>query len=289
MISATIKLFLPKGDSKSIRTAEISNWSGKAVAAPRTELDELLVRGELDKAGIYFLLGSDPPTNKPRAYIGEAEIIRDRLKKQNKNDWDWISAIVFVSKDENLTKAHVRYLEGKLIEEATKVGRFLLENGQASGSKLPESDREDMEVFLARIRQLLPVLGTDLLVPLAQPMPGPPGSTVLYCRAKGAEATGQRTPNGFVIFQGSLAVLHERPAAAQSHPFVLRVRKELMDNGTLVERNGFLVFTKNSEFSSPSTAAAVVQGGGANGLLMWKTKDGKTLKELDEWGSQWPQ
>jgi hypothetical protein len=75
--SATIKLFLPLGDAKSLRTAEISNWTGKAVAAPRTELDALLAREELDKAGVYILIGSDPLTNAPRAYIGEAENVRE--------------------------------------------------------------------------------------------------------------------------------------------------------------------------------------------------------------------
>jgi hypothetical protein len=100
MTSATIKLFLPRGDAKSLRTAEISNWTGKAVAAPRTELDELLTREELEKAGVYILIGNDPLTNAARAYIGEAEIIRDRLK-QHKTKEFWVSAIVFVSKDEN--------------------------------------------------------------------------------------------------------------------------------------------------------------------------------------------
>ena len=168
MTSATIKLFLPRGDAKSLRTAEISNWTGKAVAAPRTELDELLSREELDKAGVYILIGSDPATNAPRAYIGEAEVIRERLKQHKTREF-WFSAIVFVSKDENLTKAHVRYLESRLLAEAAQVGRFTLEQNQAGGSRLPESDREDMEVFLARIRQLLPVLGSDILAPIAQP------------------------------------------------------------------------------------------------------------------------
>src|SRR6266487_4252675 len=170
MNTATIKLFLPRGDAKSLRTAEISNWTGKAIAAPRTELDDLLAREELDKAGVYILTGSDPLANTPRAYIGEAEVIRDRLK-QHKTKEFWISAIVFVSKDENLTKAHVRYLESKLLNEATQVGRFTLEQNQAGGSKLPESDREDMEVFLSRIRQLLPVLGSELFVPIAPQQP----------------------------------------------------------------------------------------------------------------------
>src|SRR5258706_1041454 len=97
MTSATIKLFLPRGDAKCLRTAEISNWSGKAVAAPRTEMDELLQREELDKPGVYILSGTDPTTGSPRAYIGEAEVIRERLKQHRTKEF-WISAIVFVSK-----------------------------------------------------------------------------------------------------------------------------------------------------------------------------------------------
>ncbi len=280
MTSATIKLFLPRGDAKSLRTAEISNWTGKAVAAPRTELDDLLAREELDKAGVYILIGSDPLTNQPRAYIGEAEVIRDRLK-QHKTKEFWVSAIVFVSKDENLTKAHVRYLESRLLAEAREVNRFALEQNEAGGSRLPESDREDMEVFLARIRQLLPVLGSDILAPIAQPAATAQPGGELFCSNKGAEARGQRTTDGFVVFRGSTAVLKQRPSA-ETYPYVVAQRKQLIADGTLTERGGFLVFTKDIEFSSPSAAAAVIHGGSANGLLAWKTRDGKSLKQLDE-------
>lgn len=279
MTSATIKLFLPRGDAKSLRTAEISNWTGKAIAAPRTELDDLLAREELDKAGVYILIGSDPVTNAPRAYIGEAEIIRDRLRQHRTKEF-WVSAIVFVSKDENLTKAHVRYLESRLLTEAAQVKRFMLEQNQAGGSKLPESEREDMEVFLARIRQLLPVLGSDILAPIAQFAAEAQPGGVLFCRIKGAEARGQRTANGFVVFHGSTAVLEERPSA-ESYPYVMAQRRQLIADGALVEENGFLVFTKDAEFSSPSAAAVVVHGGSANGLTVWKIEGGKSLKDLD--------
>jgi len=280
MTSATNKLFLPRGDAKSLRTAEISNWTGKAVAAPRTEIDELLAREELDKAGVYILIGNDPLTNAPRAYIGEAEVIRERLK-QHKTKEFWVSAIVFVSKDENLTKAHVRYLESRLLAEAAKVNRFTLEQNQAGGAKLPESDREDMEVFLARIRQLLPVLGSDILAPIAQPAAKAQPGGVLYCRIRGAEGRGQRTVNGFVIFRGSTAVLEERPSA-ENYPYVMAQRRQLIAEGVLTEKDGFLVFTRDAEFSSPSAAAAVIHGGSANGLIAWKTEGGKSLKQLDE-------
>jgi hypothetical protein len=138
-----------------------------------------------------------------------------------------------------------------------------------------------MEVFLSRIRQLLPVLGSDILAPIAQPAGRPQPGGVLFCRIKGAEARGERTANGFVIFHGSTAVLEERPSA-ESYPYVIAQRKQLIANGTLIEKDGFLVLTKDAEFSSPSAAAVVVHGGNANGLTAWKTKDGKSIKQLDE-------
>jgi hypothetical protein len=280
MTSATIKLFLPRGDAKSLRTAEISNWSGKAISAPRTELDDLLARDELDKAGVYILVGSDPVTNAARAYIGEAEVIRERLKQHKAKEF-WVNAIVFTSKDENLTKAHVRYLENRLLAEATVVGRFLLEQNQAGGSRLPESDREDMEVYLARIRQLLPVLGSDILTPIAEPATKAQPGGVLFCRMKGAEARGQRSSNGFVVFAGSTAVLEERPSA-EKYPYMKVKRKQLIADQTLVEKDGYLTFTRDAEFSSPSAAAVVVHGGAANGLTAWVSEAGMTLKQLDE-------
>ena len=280
MNSATIKLYLPRGDAKSLRTAEIINWTGFAIAAPRTELDELLQRDELARAGVYILTGTDPLTGSPRAYIGEAEVIRDRLK-QHKSKEFWISAIVFVSKDDNLTKSHVRYLESRLLSNATEVARFTLEQNQATGSRLPESDRADMEVFLSRIRQLLPVLGSDLLTHIAQPTAKPQPGGMLFCRMKGAEGRGQRTADGFVIVRGSTAVLEERPST-ESYPYVTAQRKKLIADGTLIQKDGFLEFTKDAEFSSPSAAAVVIHGGSANGLTAWKNKDGTSLKQLDE-------
>ena len=169
----------------------------------------------------------------------------------------------------------------RLLAEAAQIGRFTLEQNQAGGSKLPESDREDMEVFLARIRQLLPVLGSDILAPIAQPAATAQPGGVLFCRVKGAEARGQRTANGFVVFRGSSAVLERRPSA-ENYPYLVAQRKQLIADGTLVEKGGFLVFTKDAEFSSPSAAAVVVHGGSANGLIVWKTKDGESLKQLDE-------
>jgi len=280
MTSATIKLFLPYGDARRLRVGEVSNWTGKALAAPRTELDDLLARDEMESSGVYFLLGVNPDTGDNLAYVGEAEIIRDRLKQHKAKDF-WTSVVVFVSKDENLTKAHIRYLENRLLQEAKAVGRYALENANTSNSKLPESDREDMEVYLSRIRQVLPVLGSDLLSPIAGATKPAKQQPLLICKIKNAIATGRRTEGGFVVFAKSTAVLSVRPSAENQYPNTIALRQRLIQDKTLVEQDGVYVFTKDVEFTSPSAAAAVIHGGSANGLTAWKDKSGKSLKELE--------
>ena len=190
MPTATIKLFLVHGDPKRLRTAELSNWTGKSVSGPRTEFEGVLAREESEKSGVYFLTGTDPETGKPAIYIGEAECVRDRIRNHNDKDF-WNQITFFVSKDENLTKAHIRHLEGKLLEAAKSAGRAVVTNTQSSGSKLPESDRGEMEVFLEKINQLLPVLGVDLLVPMAgSTTSDAPTSKLLTVRDQGTEGHG---------------------------------------------------------------------------------------------------
>jgi hypothetical protein len=250
------------------------------VSAPRTEFEGVLAREESEKSGIYFLTGTDPETGKPAIYIGEAECIRDRIKNHNDKDF-WNQVTFFVSKDENLTKGHIRYLEGKLLELGKSAGRAVVTNGQASGSKLPESDRGEMEVFLEKINQLLPVLGIDLLVPMAGATThDAPTSKLLYCEIKGLKATGFRSANGFLVQKGSEAVASERPSS-EKWPWTRNLRQKLKDDGVLSEKGDRLLFTKDIEFASPSAAAAVIHGGHANGLTAWKDANGHTLKELE--------
>jgi hypothetical protein len=279
MASATIKIFLVHGDPKRLRTAELSNWTGKAVAGPRSEFEGVIGREESGSSGVYFLTGNDPESGKPAIYVGEAENIRDRVKAHLEKDF-WNQIVYFMSKDENLTKAHIRYLEGKLIEQARQANRALVINGQSSGAKLPESDREDMEVFLEKIYQLLPVLGVELLVAAAGKAATDAEKEMLYCEIKGLKAKGRLTPNGFLVLKGSQAVLKER-ASSQKYPWPVNMRQRLKDEGVLSVSKDHLAFTRDEEFSSPSAAAAVVHGGHANGLTAWKNKQGRTLKEIE--------
>ena len=279
MPSATIKIYLPHGDPKRLRTGEISNWSGKAVAGPRTELDQLLKREEATNVGIYLLTGIDPISGGPAVYIGEAESIQSRLKQHIEKDF-WNHVVYFTSKDENLTKSHIRYLEGRVIELAKLAGRASLTNSQATTSKLPESDRADMEIFLEKIEQLLPALGVEVLVPIAAAPQSKEEARLLFCEISGLKATGHLTPNGIVVLAGSQAAAKLRPSA-KDYPWVTNAREQLMNDGILATEDGYLVFEKNQEFSSPSAAAAVIHGGTANGRTAWKDSAGITLKQLE--------
>ncbi len=277
MATATIRMFLAFGDPTRLRTAEVSNWTGKAVAGPRSEFDSLLEREESQRSGVYLLAGIDPESGRQAIYVGEAECIHARIKSHLDKDF-WNRVVFVVSKDENLTKAHIRYLEGRLIDLARAAGKAIVTNGQSSGARLPESDREDMEVFLEKICQLLPVLGVDLLVSAARPITE--GRVIMTCEIKGLIARGYRTPNGFIVLRNSEAVAEER-ASVEKWPWPRNMRTALKENGSLTARGDRLVFSQDVEFSSPSAAAAVIHGGHANGLISWKTSDGKTLKKLE--------
>lgn len=279
MPSATIKIYLPHGDPKRLRTGEISNWSGKAVAGPRTEIDQLLKRDEAANVGIYLLTGIDPLSGEPAVYIGEAESIQSRLKQHVDKDF-WNHVVFFTSKDENLTKSHIRYLEGRVIELAKLAGRANLTNSQATTSRLPESDRADMEIFLEKVEQLLPALGVEVLVPISVPPESKDEARVLLCEISGLKATGHLTPNGIVVLANSQAALNLRPSA-KDYPWVVNARDQLLKDGTLTQAQGYLLFTKAHEFTSPSAAAAVIHGGTANGRTAWKDATGKTLKQLE--------
>ncbi|MGM0587275.1 MAG: GIY-YIG nuclease family protein [Bacteroidota bacterium] len=272
---ATIKIYLVNGDPQGLRTAELSNWTGKAIAAPRTALDELQNRCELQKTGIYFLTGLDDETGDPAIYIGEAEQVGKRLKHHRDKDF-WNAVTVFVSKDRNLTKSHIRYLEGELISSAEEVGRAQVMNNANSGARLPEPDEADMKVYLDNVLQLLPILGLNHFTPVIDQTSE--DEVELICTIKGLEAKGKRVANGFVVFEGSQAVYENRPSI---HPSIAKHRDELIKKGILGDVGNHYRFTKDFEFGSPSRAASIVRGGNSNGLKVWKTEDGISLKNID--------
>ena len=276
----SIKLFLTTGNPTGLRTAEISNWSGKALAAPRTALNELRQREETKGAGVYLLTGISADSSEPILYIGESECVADRLKQHaDKGDKEfWVHTLVFVSKDDNLSKAHVRYLESRLISIAQQNLQIQLENRSQSSTKLSEADSAEMEGFLQRILQLLPVLGVYFFSnPELMLQRGKDKPEVLNGATAGAMARGFRTDDGFLILKGSTVTKEARPSCS---PSIIKHRDFLLKKGILAEEGEFLVFTQDFETISPGMAGSIIAGGSMNGLVFWKDSKGKTLKEL---------
>jgi len=115
----TIRIFLADGEPTGILLAEISNWTGKVLVAPRSQLDQLSKREEVRRTGVYLLAGSDPDDpSRALAHVGEGDNVLKRLLRHHKNEAKdfWERTVVIVSKDENLTKSHVRNLETRLIK-----------------------------------------------------------------------------------------------------------------------------------------------------------------------------
>lgn len=161
------------------------------------------------------------------------------------------------------------------------MGRFELENAQSSGSHLPESDAADMDVFLFRMEQLLPILGQEFLMPLVKNEVKAKKADLLYCEIKNLKANGRQTDSGFVVLKGSEAVLKERPST-QKYQYAANLRASLIEERIIEEKSDRWVFLSDYEFSSPSAAAAVVHGGQANGLTSWKDSKEVSLKQKEE-------
>ncbi|MDF3031633.1 MAG: hypothetical protein K0R03_2191 [Moraxellaceae bacterium] len=279
----SLRLFLVDGTPHGLLTAEIMNWTGHVLTGPRSKLAELVQRPECARTGIYFLIGPDPEDSlRTRVYIGESDDVAKRLKQHNRPEEQggkdfWERVCLVTSKDQNLTKAHVKYLESLLISIAAQVGRCVVANGTAHEYiALPESDRADMAFFLEQIRTVLPVLGFDFLREIAKPsvptvsaaaplvMQSP--QFVLQMPKYGLKARAQEVDGEFLVLKGSQARSQwvGIPGGYQG------LFNRLLADGVLVTGGGeHLQFKDDYAFASPSAAAAVIHGRQTNGRTTW--------------------
>ena len=274
----TIKIFLIDGDPNGRMSCELSNWSGKAYKIPRIKVKDCTDRDELASTGVYLLFGKDEE-GKDLVYIGEAELILKRLTQHlNQKDF-WNETIVFISKDENLNKAHIKYLENRLHEIALAAKRYKVENSTIpTQSSISESDRAEMEEFLDNIKMLVNTLGHKVFDEKRDFRPIQRQETFFIKAVRGADGQGEPTSDGFVVFRGSKAAAS---IVNSMTPSFIKLRQRLIDEHVLLDKGEFYEFTDDYIFSSPSTAAVMVMGRNANGLTEWKQKDGVMLKDFE--------
>lgn len=273
----TIQLFLVDGAPNGLIIASIHGWTGSVLLASQSTFGRLRARPESDRTGIYILFGPDPnDVLSMRAYIGEADCVKERINQSAESRGFWETAVVITTSDEALTKGHVRYLEARLIELATEAGRVILDNGQtpnANKKRLPEADRANMEAFLSNLRVILPVVGVDLLKPKPNATVGDPtfgAAPHFEIRHKsGVKATGIEEDGEFVVLAGSQALRNAGRAGTNSYG---ELKQELIAKGVLAAGDNDQVyrFTCAHAFKSPSAAAAVILDRNSNGRREWK-------------------
>lgn len=274
----TIKIFLIDGDPNGRMSCELSNWSGKAYKIPRIKIKDCTDRYDLTSTGVYLLFGKDDDS-KDQVYIGEAESILKRLNQQLTQKDFWNEAIVFISKDENLNKAHIKYIENRLHVIAKTANRYKVDNSIIpTQSSISESDRAEMEEFIEYIKMLVNTLGHKVFDEKREFKPKQKQETFYIKAARGAHGQGEPTSEGFLVFKNSKAAA---TIVNSMTPNLITYRQKLIDEKVLVDKGDFFEFSDDYIFSSPSKAAVIVMGRNANGLTEWKNKDGKTLKEFE--------
>jgi predicted GIY-YIG superfamily endonuclease len=286
MNGKTIRIFLADGEPTGILLAEISNWTGKVIVAPRSQLDQLSKREEVRRTGVYLLVGPDPDdSSRQLVYIGETDNVLKRLLSHNRKEAKdfWERTVVIVNKDENLTKSHVRYLESRLIKLAQDARRANLTNDTApEPASLPEPDVADMEFFIEQVQMILPVLGFDFTqpAPTAAGHQGKATSPLFVLHRVGATARAREIDGEFVVYAGATA----RKQGVKGWRSYKALRAQLVKDEKLVDGPdpNLLVLAEDVAFKSPSAAASAIVGGAVNGRRNWKTEDGQTYAAWQE-------
>jgi hypothetical protein len=279
MAGATIKIFLADGTPLGLRVIEKSNWTGRGFDFARADWPKVRGRDDFGKPGVYVLRGLDPD-GLVRVYIGEADELRARINQHfsgpTAKDF-WERAVAFTSKDENLNKAHVRFLESRLVGLGQAAKRAKLENGTAPAAPaLSEYDRAEAETFLDEMLVIYPLLGIDAFAPPAAGTADP--TKILYLKSGGVTARARDTAEGFIVLEGSLAAKHEGAVG----DYVVKIRQNLLAIGVLADGGAFLKVCQDYTFSSPSLASTVLLGRNSNGRKEWKDGEHRSLKLIQE-------
>lgn len=274
----TIQIFLPDGNARSVRIAEVPSRTVQAVQIPRSKLKVAEGRDEVQRVGVYFLVGEpEGETGKPLAYVGEAENCYKRILNHHREKDFWQTAVVVTSKTMSFTKAHARYLEYDRIRRAADAERYRLKNSVTPVEPhIPEPMLAELRDNFGTIKNLLSVLGFPILDPLTTTG----RRRILDCEGRGGKATGEYTEDGLVVFKGSTTSPDVAPSAQDT---VAKRRQRLVEDGVLQPNgeDGGLIFSEDHAFNSPSGAAVIVLGMHVNGWKAWEDKEGRTLDELE--------
>ena len=278
----SLELFYIDGSADRMLTAEIFNWTGHVLMTPRIQLADALKRREAGYTGVYILIGDTEDSDLPKMYIGESEDVGERIRSHDTNkDW-WTQAVLITSAANGLNKAHVKFIEYRLLEEARNAGRTILENGnKPSCPTLSEAAKANMEQFVDYVLSILPALRIDGFVAKTRVVRPPPDDGNVS--AENQEVSfifklGDSSSRGIVdaiahLRNGEFIVQPGSVGRAEwigvEHNYQ-RLFSEVIESGVYVKDGAQRKFKKAYAFTSPSAAGAILSGRSTAGPLVWK-------------------
>jgi predicted GIY-YIG superfamily endonuclease len=278
----TIQIFLPGGDPRGIRLAEMTTRIVQLIEVPRSLLQDFLKMPESGQVAVYFLFGESDDGAEQKVYIGQTGDLLARLVAHNKQKEFWGRVLVLVSRTNSLTQTHAVFLEWHCLQAARNAGRYSVENGN-SGNK-PHTpaplEADCLEIFDTG-RVLLATLSYPIFDSVAKASAASASDDVFYCKASGANGRGLYTQEGFVVLKGSVGRRENVPSIGTPGE---RLRNGLLESGVMRVVGDTVVFEKDHLFRSPSMAALSLMGRTSNGWIDWKTKGGKTLDAVKRQG-----
>jgi hypothetical protein len=280
----TVTNYLVNGDPEGIIYAYVSNWSGQAIKIPRNLFTDAKALPEINRPGVYFLFGRSVENPEDRiAYAGEGNNVANRLADHMRNeDMSFCEVIVcFTSKDDGLSVSHTKYLEQKVIQCVSSCADYKMSNGKGGNNiSLSAMARDEMETFFDNMKIVLPTMGYSVLNDeKIVERKASTDSDLLFLKVSDWKASAKLTSNGLEVLKGSIANPIMTPALNGSY---VNLRKTLLDKKIIIETGGKLIFEHNYEFSSPSSAGAVILGYSVNGREFWKNKAGKSINDIEK-------
>ena len=299
----TIQIYLPKGNPRGLRLAEMTTRTVRLIEIPRIHIDDFFAMPEANQVGLYFLVGDTDSIDKPLLYIGQTGDLKRRLNQHHEKEF-WTRAFVMLSTNNSMTQTHALYMEHKAIATAIEVGRYEIKNGNTGNRPhTPDPLKADCEELFYTLDVLLSTLGqpifetlsisehkaystelasivnnddqvtTNIEIPTIELTP-----PIFYYKVKDGDAQGYYDDDGFVILAGSLI----RKAQTPHLPLVIaKLRERLLDDGKLISINDrSYKLIENQLFKTPSGAGQMVSGRSSNGWVEWKNAESQTLDSI---------
>ena len=261
---------------------------------PREKISQVAKEELLHQYCFYILLGKTEDGN-PKAYIGQSNDFHRRVKDHQSKKEFWDTALVFVSKANEIYASEVLFLEYLGITKAAEINNYSIEeNKQLPQRPSISPDKEnEMVLFFEDIEFLSEFYGCNIFCRAEDPsdtdeLPNNlvnenSHTFVLTVPKRGIDARLRFYPisNTYVILKGSTISVEEKYSCPKNisdfRKTNIAQKNKLTKKGDVFELLQDVVFPADKKMHSPSAAASFCTATSMQGTTSWKDANGATF------------